>query len=125
MAASTSLGRASDPLPRLQRRFTASLAGGDGEGASQVIDDLLKAQKSLLEIYLEIIAPALVSIGDSWCTGEIGVGDEHLATRLNKWIACGRCSSSLSCARLIACWSPTSRENSTLSALGCSLISVC
>jgi len=80
--ASTSLERASDPLPRLRRRFTASLAGGDGEGASQVIDELLKAQKSLLEIYLEIIAPALVSIGDSWCTGEIGVGDEHLATQI-------------------------------------------
>ena len=80
--AKSSLDRVSDPLPALRRSFTRCLANGDAEHASQVIDDLLKTQRPLLEIYLEIIAPALVSIGDSWCTGEIGVGDEHLATQI-------------------------------------------
>ena len=81
-AAKTSLDRVADPSPALRRSFTRCLTSGDVEHASQVIDDLLKAQRSLLEIYLEIIAPALVTIGNSWCTGEIGVGDEHLATQI-------------------------------------------
>jgi methanogenic corrinoid protein MtbC1/DNA-binding XRE family transcriptional regulator len=76
------LERVADPLPALRRRFTACIASGDSEHGSQVIDNLLKAQRSLLEIYLEIIAPALVSVGDSWCAGELGVGDEHLATQI-------------------------------------------
>ncbi|HEX7232282.1 MAG TPA: cobalamin-dependent protein [Candidatus Binatia bacterium] len=70
----------SDGLPSRCQRFTAALAVGDSESASQVVEDLLEAHASLPDIYLEIIGPALVSIGDCWRKGEIGVGDEHLAT---------------------------------------------
>jgi methanogenic corrinoid protein MtbC1 len=66
----------------MRQRFGTSLRRGDAEDAAQVIDELLAGQRSLLEIYLEVIAPALVAIGDSWCSGEIGVGDEHLATQI-------------------------------------------
>lgn len=71
-----------DALPSRCQRFTAALSRGDSESASQIIEDLLKTETSLPEIYLEIIGPALVSIGDCWRTGEIGVGDEHLATQI-------------------------------------------
>ncbi len=66
----------------LRRRLSASLAAGDAEDSGLVIDELLSGQRMLLEIYLEVIAPALVNIGDSWCSGIIGVGDEHLATEI-------------------------------------------
>src|SRR5690348_15407469 len=78
----TGLDRVTDSFSGLVRRFTASLASGDPDTAAQVIEEALKGQRSLIEIYAQIIAPALVSIGDSWCTGEIGVGDEHLATQI-------------------------------------------
>jgi len=78
----TGLDRVTDSFSGLVRRFTASLASGDTDAAEQVIDEALKGQRSLIEIYAQIIAPALVSIGDSWCTGGIGVGDEHLATQI-------------------------------------------
>jgi len=68
-------------LPRRQHFITA-LVRGDAEDAAQVIDELVAGQRSLLEIYLEVIAPALVSIGGSWCSGEIGIGEEHLATQI-------------------------------------------
>lgn len=74
--------RLSDALPAGCQRFTAALTRGDSEAASQVIEDLLKIETSLPEVYLGIIAPALASIGDCWRTGEIGVGDEHLATQI-------------------------------------------
>lgn len=66
----------------LQKQFYSSIEHGDPEDAAQVIDELLAGQRSLREIYLQIMAPALVSIGDSWCSGEIGVGVEHLATQI-------------------------------------------
>jgi len=66
----------------LQKQFHSSIERGDPKDAAQLIDELLAGQRSLREIYLEIIAPALVSIGDSWCSGEIGVGVEHLATQI-------------------------------------------
>jgi methanogenic corrinoid protein MtbC1/DNA-binding XRE family transcriptional regulator len=65
-----------------RQHFTAALASGDAEDAAQVIDELAAGQRTLLEIYLEVIAPAMVSIGDFWCSGELGVGDEHLATQI-------------------------------------------
>jgi methanogenic corrinoid protein MtbC1/DNA-binding XRE family transcriptional regulator len=62
--------------------FGAALVRGDGESAAQVIDELVAGQGSLLDIYLDVVAPALVSVGDAWCSGEIGVGQEHLATQI-------------------------------------------
>src|SRR5690242_14555649 len=66
----------------LQKQFHSSIERGDAQDAAQVVDELLAGQRSLREIYLQIMAPALVSIGDSWCSGEIGVGVEHLATQI-------------------------------------------
>lgn len=67
---------------RLRHYFAEALMRGDAPDATQVIDELLIAHRSPMEIYLEIVAPALVSIGDSWCRGEIGIGQEHLATQI-------------------------------------------
>lgn len=71
-----------DYLTLRRERFKTVLARGDAEGAAQVIDELVTGQRSLLEIYLQVVAPALVAIGDSWCSGEVGVADEHLATQI-------------------------------------------
>lgn len=65
-----------------QQHFIAALVRGDVGAAGQVIDELAAGQRSLLEIYLEVIGPALASVGDSWCSGEIGIGEEHLATQI-------------------------------------------
>ena len=64
------------------KRFTQAIIGADQEGAEQVMDELLSTQPSLGEIYLRVISPALVSVGESWCRGDIGVDAEHLATQI-------------------------------------------
>jgi hypothetical protein len=55
--------------------FSQALSRGDGAGAAQVIGELVAAQHSVADIYLKVFAPALVSIGDAWCSSEIGVGE--------------------------------------------------
>lgn len=79
---SSNVGHFPEKFALLQKQFHSSIERGDPTDAAQVIDELLAGQRSLHEIYLAVIAPALVSIGDSWCSGEIGVGVEHLATQI-------------------------------------------
>jgi MerR family transcriptional regulator, light-induced transcriptional regulator len=69
-------------LAVVRQRFSTAISGGDAAGAGRLIDELLAGQRSLLEIYLEVVAPALVRIGSSWCRGDVGVGEEHLATQI-------------------------------------------
>jgi methanogenic corrinoid protein MtbC1/DNA-binding XRE family transcriptional regulator len=69
-------------LPKSLRDYTRALRQGDGVAADRVIEALPIKALSLGEIYLGLLTPALTAIGDSWCVGEIGVGQEHLATQL-------------------------------------------
>jgi MerR family transcriptional regulator, light-induced transcriptional regulator len=63
-------------------QFNQALLHGDTESATRAIDDLVAGHRSLFDIYLQVVAPALKSVGDSWCSGELGVGQEHLATQI-------------------------------------------
>jgi methanogenic corrinoid protein MtbC1/DNA-binding XRE family transcriptional regulator len=65
-----------------QAEYAKALAEGDGEASSRVIDELVTRQCWLGDIYCQIIAPSLVSIGDLWCSKNIGVAEEHLATQI-------------------------------------------
>ena len=66
----------------MQKRFARAILNGDHEGARQVTDELLSAQETLGDIYLKVITPALENVGDLWCRGDIGVGDQKLATQI-------------------------------------------
>lgn len=57
-----------------------SLIAGDGRGASDVLQRAIAAGADVDQVYLEILSPALASIGDRWSRGEIDISVEHLAT---------------------------------------------
>ena len=67
-----------------QRRqlYVCALLNGDDEAAFQIIDQMVLARRPLEDVYLSLITPALVEIGQLWCDGEIGVGLEKLASNL-------------------------------------------
>jgi MerR family transcriptional regulator, light-induced transcriptional regulator len=65
-----------------QRLYVRNLINGDDEAAFQVIHRMLLARRSLGDVYLSLITPALTEIGQLWCDGEIGVGLEKLASHL-------------------------------------------
>lgn len=62
------------------KRLEARLVAGDLNGSWAVVEAALNSGKEPTEIYLEVIGPALVSIGGRWEMGELGVHDEHIAT---------------------------------------------
>ncbi|MPZ75616.1 MAG: helix-turn-helix domain-containing protein [Deltaproteobacteria bacterium] len=65
-----------------RRRYIRALLNGEDGAAFQVIDELLRARSSLGDLYLQLLTPALVRIGQLWCDEEIGVGLEKLASHL-------------------------------------------
>ncbi len=61
-------------------RLEARLLAGDGRGAWGVIEASLAAGGQLESIYVDVMWPALTSIGERWASGEIDVADEHRAS---------------------------------------------
>ena len=61
-------------------RLEARLVAGDSRGAWGVIEAALAAGADLDEIYLEVISPAMRSIGARWADGELDISVEHRAT---------------------------------------------
>ena len=68
--------------PQRQWRYTQALLNGGDDAAFQVIEELWRARSSLGDIYLHLLTPALVGVGQLWCDGHIGVGLEKLASHL-------------------------------------------
>jgi MerR family transcriptional regulator, light-induced transcriptional regulator len=71
-----------DNLEPIQLEYARALAEGNAEASSRVIEELLTRRVSLGEIYSQVITPSLVSIGDLWCSKDISVAEEHLATQV-------------------------------------------
>ena len=61
-------------------RIEARLVAGDTRGAWGVVEAALAAGATLEDIYLDILAPALTSIGERWEKGELDVSVEHRAS---------------------------------------------
>lgn len=63
-------------------RFEARLRAGDEGGAWGVVERALSAGTEPQGVLLEVVAPAMRSIGDAWERGELEVAEEHRASRV-------------------------------------------
>ena len=61
-------------------RLESRLVAGDAPGSWSVIEAAMAAGAELDEIYLDVLTPAMVSIGERWAAGELDVSVEHRAT---------------------------------------------
>ncbi len=61
-------------------RLESRLVAGDAAGAWGVIESAMAGGASVDSIYLDVLSPALRSIGDQWAAGEIDVAIEHRAS---------------------------------------------
>ncbi len=66
----------------LDQRYLEALARGDAEGAAAVVDDARRRNLTVEQIYLHMLAPALVEIGARWKARRLSVADEHLASEI-------------------------------------------
>lgn len=61
-------------------RLEARLVAGDAPGCWSVVEAAMAAGAELDEIYLEVLTPAMVRIGERWAQGELDISVEHRAT---------------------------------------------
>jgi excisionase family DNA binding protein len=61
-------------------RLESRLVAGDAPGSWSVIEAAMAAGAELDEIYLDVLTPAMVSIGERWAAGELDISIEHRAT---------------------------------------------
>lgn len=71
-------------LTTYQQAFTAALRAGDETAAAAVVERARAAGVAARTIYLDIFAPAMVSIGTLWEHNELSVAEEHLATAITE-----------------------------------------
>ena len=70
-------GRRSAPW---SERLCSRLAAGDEAGSWGVVESALASGHDAAEIYLDVLAPAMVTIGERWESGELDVSVEHGAS---------------------------------------------
>lgn len=61
-------------------RLEARLVAGDAPGSWGVIEAAMAAGMSVGSVYIDVLSPALRSIGNRWSTGELDVAIEHRAS---------------------------------------------
>ncbi len=69
-------------LSEARQRYGEALALGQPALAHSVIEGALGRGASRAEIYIEVLAPAQVRLGERWSSGAINVAQEHLATTI-------------------------------------------
>lgn len=63
-------------------RFEARILAGDLAGAWAVLEAALASGADLVRVELDVVSPAMVSIGRRWADGQIDIADEHRASAI-------------------------------------------
>lgn len=61
-------------------KLMARMVAGDEAGSWGVVDAALASGMEPADVYLDLLVPALRSVGDGWAAGTLSVADEHRAT---------------------------------------------
>jgi len=75
-------GRKGIDRDRFRKDYLKALLAGDRGAAAEVIESLLASSMVLPEIYLDVLSPVMVQIGELWGRGAINVAQEKLATQI-------------------------------------------
>jgi len=71
-----------DQIKRLSNSYLDAIARGDQQLAYSLTDGALKDRISVTQLYIDVLAPAQIAIGEMWHIGKINVAEEHLATSI-------------------------------------------
>ena len=69
-------------LSRLKQRYLDSVLIGEATSAGLVVEEGLKQGFGMFDIYLSILVPTQIDLGQAWHDGKVNVAQEHLATQI-------------------------------------------
>ena len=70
------------PLNNIKARYLEVLIKGDRSGAERVIEEALAADFLPTRLYLEVLLPVQMEIGERWHEGKVSIAQEHVATQI-------------------------------------------
>lgn len=70
------------PRSPKSNQLVGRLVAGDEAGAHQLLESALASGHDPSSLYLELLGPALRSIGERWAAGALDVADEHRASAI-------------------------------------------
>jgi methanogenic corrinoid protein MtbC1 len=62
--------------------FRDALIAGDQVGTEEIARGAMADGMALADLYVDVMFPALIEVGDRWASGDLTVADEHLATSI-------------------------------------------
>lgn len=68
------------------KNYIHNLLNGERRKASQYIFSLLEEGMSILQVYEEVMKPALYEVGELWEFNKVSVAEEHMATAVSEAI---------------------------------------
>jgi methanogenic corrinoid protein MtbC1/DNA-binding Xre family transcriptional regulator len=69
-------------IPQLKEAYLDAILRGDATKASGVVSRALSLGIEIGAIYLDILMPSQVAVGEQWILGTIRIADEHIATQI-------------------------------------------
>jgi len=63
-------------------RYETRIVAGDRLGSWAVVEACLVSGRDIEDLYLDVVAPALASIGERWAAGQLSIADEHRASTI-------------------------------------------
>ena len=72
------------PISILREDYLAAVLAGDATRARSVVTHAVDHGTPIPEVYLEVLEPALVQVGELWAGGELNVAYEHYATAITQ-----------------------------------------
>ena len=67
----------------MREEFAAALIAGDANLAEIIALDAVAGGMPVVDLYVDVVGPALEQIGHRWEHGEMTIADEHLATGIS------------------------------------------
>lgn len=74
-------GNGTEPDPRT-KRYLEGLLEGDDDVAYAAVKTMLAEEASVADVYLKLLTPAMVRVGELWRKRKINVGQQKLATEI-------------------------------------------
>ncbi len=69
-------------VQRVRDRYVRALVRGDEDEAADAVSEAVSLDWRPATIYMDVLAKAMISVGDMWHAGEISVAHEHQATQV-------------------------------------------
>ena len=69
-------------IERLRKKYLDAIITGDRELAHAVINEATMNRVSISQLYVDVLAPAQIAVGEMWHAGLLNIAQEHLATSI-------------------------------------------